>query len=244
VGARRPSGRRSTFWTYFLNTNIYIDEFNLFYGRLKGTSFKWLDLQSFCELALPRLQIERILYFTAFVHPRAHNPEQPLKQATYLRALATRPKVEVHLGSFLTSVIWQPLVDLDSQTGRWAYVPGQRPPLKLDETGKAIQAAVLKTEEKGSDVNLASHLLKDAFTSNCECAVVVSNNSDLLTPIRMAREHCGLKIGLLLPRPKSSHELRSLAHFNVPIREHLLQRSQLPKLLHDQHGPIHKPDDW
>jgi uncharacterized LabA/DUF88 family protein len=244
VGARRPSGRRSTFWTCSLKTNVYIDGFNLFYGRLKGTPFKWLDLQSFCELALPRLEINRVLYFTALVHPRAHNPEQPLKQATYLRALATRPKIDVHFGSFLTSVIRQPIVELDLQTGRWTHVQGQRPRLQTNENGEVLHAAVLKTEEKGSDVNLASHLLKDAFTRDCECAVVISNDSDLLTPMKMARDYCGLKVGLLLPRPKGSHELRSIANFSFPIREHLLSRSQLPPLLHDYHGPIHKPLDW
>ena len=62
--------------------------------------------------------------------------------------------------------------------------------------------------------------------------------------MKMAREDCGLKVGLFLPRPKGSNELRSLANFSFPIREHLLSRSQLPILLHDQHGPIHKPLDW
>ena len=132
-----------------MKTNVYIDGFNLFYGRLRGTPYKWLDLQNFCEIALPRLDINRILYFTALVHPRAHNPEQPLKQGTYLRALATKPKVEVHLGNFLTSVIRQPLVELDRETGRWRHVPGERPKLKLGPNGEVLHAVVLKTEEKG-----------------------------------------------------------------------------------------------
>ena len=227
-----------------MKTNVYIDGFNLFYGRLKGTPFKWLDLQNFCEIALPKLDVSQVNYFTAKLHVRPTNPEQHQKQLTYLRAIATRPKVEVHLGTFLTSVIRQPLVDVDPITGRWEFEKDQHPRLKTDESGNIIHATVLKTEEKGSDVNLASHLLKDAFTGACECAVIISNDSDLLTPVRMARETCGLRVGLISPRARGSNELRSLANFSFPIREHLLSRSQLPTLLHDQHGPIHKPLDW
>jgi len=45
-------------------------------------------------------------------------------------------------------------------------------------------ARVIKTEEKGSDVNLATHLLHDAHRGWFEAAVIVSNDSDLLEPIK------------------------------------------------------------
>ena len=40
-----------------------------------------------------------------------------------------------------------------------------------------------KTEEKGSDVNLASHLLRDAFSKKFEVAVLITNDSDLAEPV-------------------------------------------------------------
>ena len=43
-----------------------------------------------------------------------------------------------------------------------------------------------KTEEKGSDVNLASHLLLDGFQQTRDTVVVFSNDSDLRVPIRIA----------------------------------------------------------
>ena len=49
---------------------------------------------------------------------------------------------------------------------------------------KTVQ--VMKSEEKGSDVNIASYLLVDAFDDDYEAAVVVSNDSDLAEPIRRA----------------------------------------------------------
>jgi len=227
-----------------LRANVYIDGFNLFYGRLKGTPYKWLDLQRFCEVSLPRLDIQRIYYFSARVHPRAQNPDQQTKQASYLRALSTLEKVEVHLGSFLTSAVRQPLVATDPDTGLWLRDVDRAPMIKRDETGAPIMTTVLKTEEKGSDVNLASYLLKDAFTQSCECVVIISNDSDLLTPLRMAREDCSRIVGLMMPRRKGSRELKSLVHFTADIKESLLAASQLQPLLHDQHGPIHKPADW
>jgi uncharacterized LabA/DUF88 family protein len=44
---------------------------------------------------------------------------------------------------------------------------------------------VTKTEEKGSDVNIATHLLMDAFDDAYELAVIISNDSDLLEPIKV-----------------------------------------------------------
>lgn len=103
---------------------------------------------------------------------------------------------------------------------------------------------VLKTEEKGSDVNLAAHLLRDAYRKDCDCAVIVSNDSDLLMPIRMAKSDCGLVIGMVLPRPQGSVELKSLADFTIHPREHVLAASQFPATFPDAHGVLHKPQGW
>jgi hypothetical protein len=103
---------------------------------------------------------------------------------------------------------------------------------------------VLKTEEKGSDVNLASHLLRDAYRGDCECAVIVSNNSDLPTPIRMAKADCGLTIGLVRPRARGSVEMKQLADFKIDPRIHVLAASQFAPTLTDAHGRIQKPAAW
>ena len=51
--------------------------------------------------------------------------------------------------------------------------------------GKLDYIEVIKTEEKGSDVNLATHLLYDGFRNDYDIAVVISNDSDLLEPIKI-----------------------------------------------------------
>lgn len=82
------------------NTNVYIDGFNLFYGALKGSPYKWLDLEALCQHLLPKDSINRIRYFTAKVSARPDEPQLPVRQETYLRALGTLPSVSVHLGVF------------------------------------------------------------------------------------------------------------------------------------------------
>jgi len=103
---------------------------------------------------------------------------------------------------------------------------------------------ILKTEEKVSDVNLASHLLRDAYRGDCQCAVVISNDSDLLTPIRMAKADCGLVVVLVPPRPRGSLQLKQLADFKIDPRPHILASSQFPPTLTDAHGHIQKPPAW
>ena len=103
---------------------------------------------------------------------------------------------------------------------------------------------VSKSEEKGSDVNLASHLLRDAFLRHTRCAVIISNDSDLLTPIQIAKADCGTTIGLALPRTNGSVELKRLGNFKVPIRAHVLANAQFPATMTDANGVITKPMTW
>ncbi|MBP7275757.1 MAG: hypothetical protein KBA51_06105 [Kiritimatiellae bacterium] len=40
-----------------MKTVVYFDAFNFYFGAIKGTPFKWLDLSRMCSLMLPRNQI-------------------------------------------------------------------------------------------------------------------------------------------------------------------------------------------
>lgn len=227
-----------------MRTNVYIDGFNLYYGLLKGGPYKWLDLERFCDKLLPKNDVQRICYFTAKVDARPHDPDQPVRQLAYLRALATLGRVEVHFGNFLSSVVRQPLVETDPDNPRRWLMVAKAPALKIDPAGTVVTDWVLKTEEKGSDVNLASHLLRDAFRADCQCAVIISNDSDLLTPIRIAKEDCRLTIGLVPPRARGSVQLKQLADFKIEPRMHFLASSQFAATLADAHGHIQKPTAW
>ncbi len=171
-------------------TYVYVDAFNLYYGCLRGTPYKWLNVAELSRLLLPHNQILQIKYFTARVSARPSDPDQPVRQETYLRALRTIPGLSIHLGHFLAHRVRMPLVS---------------PP-----TSAIRYAAVWKTEEKGSDVNIATHLVSDAYESRFDVGVLITNDSDLLEPVRLLRGRLSRRIGILNPQktPRSSSRRR------------------------------------
>jgi len=211
--------------------NVYVDAFNLYYGALKHTPHRWLDLGKLCALLLPRDQIHRIRYFTARVRPLPHNPEQPLRQQLYLRALQTIPHLSIHYGHFLTHTVRMPLAS------SMAQAEATKSPPQF--------AQVVKAEEKGSDVNIATHLIHDGHRNDYTTAVIVSNDSDLLEPIRIVRHELGRPVGLF--NPYAQHPSKVLvreATFVKHIRPNALALSQFPTTMTDQHGTFHKPGSW
>jgi hypothetical protein len=207
-----------------MRANVYVDAFNLYYGCLKGTPYRWLDLDAFCRQLLPHDRIHRIRYFTAMVSGRSADPRQPQRQQIYLRALRTIPHLSVHLGHYLSHPVRMPLA---------------HPP-----PGGPQTVEVIKTEEKGSDVNLASYLLLDGFRSDCEAAVVISNDSDLKVPIELAQAQLGLVVGVVNPHPPARRSRALQPTFWRQVREPQLWRSQFPPVLADGTGSIRKPPEW
>lgn len=111
--------------------------------------------------------------------------------------------------------------------------------------GKKIKfVEVIKTEEKGSDVNLATQLLNDAYQKNFQVAVVVSNDSDLEEPIKIVHDDLGCKVGLLNPYEHPARVLLRHVDFFKPIRKGVLANSQFPITLKDKRGDFTKPSTW
>ncbi|SRR5579884_2449096 len=211
-------------------TNVYVDAFNLYYGSLKGTAYKWLNLRAFCESTFPppRNQIATVRYFIARVKARPHDPDQPKRQEIYLRALRTLPNLTIHYGHYLESVVRM----------RLATPPSSGP----------TTVEVLKTEEKGSDVNLASHLLMDGFRGRFDVAIVISNDSDLAEPISLVRTELKRKVLVLMPCCNGgvpSIQLRKVASKVVRVDPAKLAASQFAPSLTDAAGVvITKPASW
>ena len=207
-----------------MRTNIYVDGFNLYYGALKNTPWKWLDLSALFRLVLkPHHRVATIKYFTARVRPTLNDPSKADRQDHYLETLSRQcPEVEIHFGHFLSHVVSMP-----------------RAP---EGTGTVN---VIKTEEKGSDVMLAVQLVNDAWTDAYECAVVVSNDSDLAEAMRLARVR-GKLIGLVTPsisrKRRPSRELRRHADFHRGLQRQWLERSQMPARIPGT--SLRKPDSW
>jgi hypothetical protein len=215
-----------------VKVRVYVDGFNLYYGALKGRpAARWLDLVALSQLLRPDDTVDAVRYFTARVKGE-QDPTAPGRQKLYLAALMTLPSVSVHFGQFRTHPVQMPLAD---------------PP-----PGKSRTVRVLKTEEKGSDVNLATYLLLDGLDGLYESALVISDDSDLESPIREAGRRFGA-VHVVSPRgpsttpagPKAPYVMSHAGSSWTPLEASLLLASQLPSPLTLPSGrTIHRPPSW
>ncbi|MYC37263.1 MAG: NYN domain-containing protein [Chloroflexi bacterium] len=209
-----------------LLTSVYIDGFNLYYRALKDTPFRWLDLRMLAETLFPQDTINRVCYFTALLDARPDNPLQPRRQLVYLRALATLPDLEIHYGRFRSGI--------------------KRRPLAQPAPGLPGSMLFRDSEEKGSDVNLATRLLVDGFNGEYEQAVVISNDADFAGAMGYVKDGLGLRVTLVNPDPNNSspRDLSAAATYVKRLWKSHLRRSQFPDTLTDEVGVIAKPNAW
>lgn len=208
-----------------MKTRVYIDGFNLYFGAVKGTPLKWLNVVEMARLHLSgHNEIVGTQYFSAKLNPRPHDPNQPYRQEIYFRALRTLPNLEIVLGHFLTRETVMPLAKTPMHGSR--------------------NVTVIKTEEKGSDVNLASCLLRDAYNRRMDCAVLITGDSDLLKPVQIIREELEMPVGVLNPQRRPCVVLKKHASFYKHLRPGKLRKAQFPDTLTDAEGTFHKPDRW
>jgi uncharacterized LabA/DUF88 family protein len=212
-----------------MRTAVYIDGFNLYNLRLKRMPrFKWLNLRAMAQGLAPHpAVITRVNFYTARVSARV-DPGAPARQKLYLDALSTEPLITVHFGKFLFS---DKLAKL--------YTPPETRPLGYQwPQPLPTMIKVHKIEEKGSDVNLASHLIYDAMTDQFDQALVISNDTDLVEPIRIVVQNVNKRVGIVAPRrhrtgepPVPSPSLRAVASFVLYLDNHHLVQFASPLTL-------------
>ena len=214
-------------------TNVYIDGFNLYRGCIRNSAYKWLDVSALCTALLPGHTINKIRYFTARIRPYSHDKDAPNRQQTYLRAIDTLPQVTLHTeGRYVA---------------RTQLLP-QYPFAYRDPNLAPQMVQVRRMEEKRTDVDIASYLLLDCFADDFDEAVVITNDSDLITPIQVVKTQFGKRIGVINPHPPSgmSGALIKAASYSVrEINKSVLAKSQFPPIVINSHGKaINKPPSW
>lgn len=244
-----------------MRVGVYVDGYNLYYGGrgLQGGSgvagWKWLDLRSLAQQLLDAHSgwtgptAERVVYCTARISG-AGNQDGQRDQDTYLRALLAGSAVDhIEYGTYVTRVATNPLANRDRK-GRPVLVRPAWPLMVQDDTGTPIPGArfmvsVARREEKGSDVNVASHLLLDVLAGTVDAAVVVSNDSDLAFPIKQAR----LRVPVGLVNPTKNYPAGALngdptdgvgGHWWHQLTAAELTAAQLPSPI----GRLHRPSGW
>lgn len=223
-----------------MKTFVYVDGFNLYYRALKRTKKdprpgrKWLDLYKFVHSAMPAgTDIQQIKYYTADISA-VPDPDAPKRQQEYFKALETIACLKIYKGQFLVS---KPMMYLDRSLtfSPKATVP-QVPPPRF--------AKVVKTEEKGTDVNLGVHLVRDAFIGAFEQAVVISNDTDLAEAIRIVTAEVGLPVYLVAGASRQSATLIQHAT-GIKYAERHIRRCQFSSTITTSRGEtITKPSGW
>ena len=205
---------------------MYVDGFNFYYGALKNNpALKWLDYRELAGRLLRGHHVGAVKYFTARVQDRPDDLGLAQRQGVYIRALEEHSEVEVHLGQF-------------------KHRKKNLPLASEHRAGKIKMARVVHTEEKGSDVSLGAHLVRDACHRNMEVALVLSNDSDLQTPVAMAEEE-GIAVVTVNPHKQAEQPRRLFSSDKRTLNRRLLERCQLPNPVTSTAGrEIHRPREW
>jgi 6-hydroxy-3-succinoylpyridine 3-monooxygenase len=212
--APRPPKKRSI---------VYIDGFNLYYGAVKDTPHKWLNIQRYFELLRRDDDVIRIKYFSAMIQGGG-----VADQETYLKALATLPKVDIILGKYKT----------------------KRAACRVTGCSHSGDRNFTAWEEKRTDVNIAVQMMDDAYQNACDIFVIVSGDSDLVPPLYMIKNRFpAKKVVVYVPARDrirgAAVEIRSAADKDSTLPQNLLRHSQFPPTLPDgAGGTIAKPPSW
>lgn len=231
---------------------FYVDGFNFYYLRTKKQPhFKWLNMKSLADTIVPAgTSVHKVNYYTAPVSGKV-DPDAPRRQQALMSAFRTVPEIEVFNGSFMYSEKWSKLIHppkgkIIHQTEGEAenYIWNMPPPDVV---------YVAKAEEKGSDVNLGVHLVRDAFLDRYDIAYVITNDTDLVEPIRIVSQEIGKLVCIVAPNRPDRHSHRpipspSLAAVSTSVHyidDAELAASQFPVTI-PRHGkkPITKPPSW
>lgn len=234
---------------------VYVDGFNLYFGITKlvpGGAAKWLDIKKLVANHLPTFhpwvdgEIVRIIYFTSEV---TNEPQTLRRQQAYIEALRISGSVDfVEYGKFKSYkdenfAVTGYYTRYDKVTMESDPLPGETW-VKLD-ADNFIRVGHLRNEEKGSDVNLASHLLIDLLTDQLDAAILITNDADLGFPIKYAREK--VPLGVINGRgTQTVSELKGSPDDGVGSNwwYSLTAKDLLAAQLPDDVGGVTRPPEW
>lgn len=230
-----------------MKTAIYIDGYNLYYGRLRNTKFKWLDVVAlFSNMALtiePRSEVNAVKFFTAPALTKfaRHGSESMKARNDYHRAL------EAKYPGVFSKILGSHVYEKDG-TSLPIYEDGQA-------FNKLNTVKVWRLVEKKTDVNIAMAMYRDACKGLVDQLILVSNDSDAQPVLEAITEDFPqLRLGLIMPlafpedgkksRPPSNG-LARLSHWTrTYIRDEELKNAQLPELVPTRKKPAKKPAHW
>lgn len=218
-----------------LRTVVFVDGYNLYYGLLRRSKFKWLDLfKLFNEHVLTSdANLIQIRYYTSPVLGRmCDSVESPARQRRYIQALSSS-----HAG--LITIVQGKIV---------VSRPYLRLVSRLPEAPEVDKVQVFNFNEKKTDVNIAVDMLNGAWLGQFDQAVLCSNDSDLEAALALIRQHIPkIRLGLVAPIYKEdsrhmSHDLIRHVHWSKVLSVEHIKLSQFPDQIPGT--SLRKPDIW
>jgi uncharacterized LabA/DUF88 family protein len=204
-----------------------IDGFNLYHSILKlnrdtGYCTKWLDIASLCRSYIhlfgKTAELKSMYYFSAIPYYLSPgNPKKIQRHENYISCLKSTG-IEIILGRFK----------------------------QKDVFCDRCRNMILKHEEKETDVSIAITLMEIFFKDLCDCAVIVSGDTDLSPVVRKCQSlFKNKKVVFAFPYARKNKELSSLApgSFSINKRQYIKHQLLNPVVL-DDGSKIFKPKSW
>ena len=215
-----------------MKTRVYIDGANFYFGLLKGhPEWKWLDLKGLVALLVRSdHEVDAIQYFTSYIKTHPYDHAAIERQNVYLQGIEAFGGVEIIFGKYNKNKTYLPPIE-DKCLGCGATRNGL--------------VRVMKFEEKRTDVNLATSMLRDAYTNAADSFVLISGDSDFIAPLDLIRYELGKQVVVFNPKDRKS-DLANHASYYRDIPRDLPARCQLPDAIPvGTHGNvIRRPAAW
>jgi uncharacterized LabA/DUF88 family protein len=196
---------------------VYIDGFNLYFGLVE-TKLIHLKWLNIKLLVENLLKPNQELKDIKYFTSRVSNdPDKQKRQTLYIEALETE-HIKIFYGHY------------------------QRGKIECKRCGN-IWASY---NEKMTDVNIATHILSDAYQDNFDMAMLISGDSDLVPPIRTIHESFKNKrVFVAFPPKRHNNSVALVSKGSLIIGRKKLQDSQFTDEVQKNNGfIIKKPGIW
>jgi hypothetical protein len=196
----------------------YIDGFNLYFGMKESNwqKYYWLNIY---DMSIGLLKKDQALQQVKYFTARVKgDPKKEKRQNTYLEALTTLPDVSLYYGKY------------------------QIKPFQCFSCGTKTK----NQSEKMTDVNIATEMLIDAFLNKFDLALLVSADSDLVSPVKRIVELFPSKsVVICFPPKRYSKDLEKITSKTRHISQKELSENQFPNEVQKSDGFILKrPETW
>jgi len=209
-----------------------IDGFNLFHsiresiadGRKAGSaiSAKWLNLKALCDKLLVDV---------------THFPKgSTTSKIRYFTALAT------HLAPDKVTDHKTYISALDSEGVLVAVGNFKRKEIKCPKCNKRF----VRHEEKETDVNIGIALVRSFLEDECDTAVILSGDTDLVSAVLSAKQlYPKKRIGIAFPYRRHNNHFQSVADFTFKLKTASYINAQFGPTITCSDGTVlTKPPDW